>query len=130
MKPWYYFGCGTGPGHYLFAEGMRSVPRALRDTDRALAKLDRGIFDGLLAPLIPPIKLYQATYSILPGLGFVAVAWHDQSEDKRAGSNSTIFAAIEPSGWPDYEQVIEMGKLKFPRVFDRLPAPLSRWVMT
>lgn len=128
MKQWYYFGCGDGPGHYLFGEGMRSLHGSRED--RVVEKLDRGIFDGLLAPRIAPIKLYQATYNVLEGLGFVAVAWHDQSEDKRSGSNSTIFAPIDgPDGiWPTYEHVLELGALKFPRVFSRLPQPLTRWV--
>ena len=127
-KPWYYFGCGNGRGHYLFAEGMRSVSRSVVHGDRAVEKLDRGVFDGLLAPRISPIKLYQATYSTLEGLGFVAVAWHDQSEDKRSGSNSCIFAPIENGVLPTYEQVLEQGAIKFPRVFSRLPMPLTRWV--
>lgn len=128
MKPWYYFGCGNGPGHYLFGEGMRSITRSMIDGDRALEKLDRGAFDGLLAPRVAPVKLYHAVYSTLPGLGFVAVSWHDQSEDKRSGSNSIIFAPIErDTGMPEYEDVLRIGREKFPRVFSRLPQELTRW---
>jgi hypothetical protein len=126
-KKWYYFGCGNGPGHYLYGENMSSVSLSMRRDDRVLSKLDRGLFDGLLAPLISPIKLYQATYNVLEGMGFVAVAWHDQSEDKRAGSNSIIFAPIERDILPTFHDVLEGGKIRFPRVFERLPQPLVRW---
>lgn len=129
MSKWYYFGCGTGPGHYLFGEGMRSIGSVKAD-DRILTKMKRGTFDNLLPPLLTPIRLYEATYNVLEGMGFVAVAWHDQSEDKRAGSNSVIFAPIDgPDGiWPTYEHVLEGALQKFPLVLGRLPVPLRRWV--
>lgn len=127
-QEWYYFGCGRGPGHYLFREGMRSVGRT-DNQDRVLSKLNRGVFDGLLAPLVHPVALYQATYNVLEGMGFAVVAWHDQSEDKRAGSNSAIFAPITSFATAyTYEQILHIGQEKFPQVFARLPQPLTRWV--
>jgi len=112
---WYYFGCVGQPGHHLFEEGLHSAAYG-----HPLAR-----FDGSLC--IPhDSRLYLAALTRLGGLGYTALAFFDQTVDSRPGSNSIFFApslAIHP------EPMLEMAKLRFPKIFARLPEiDLSRAV--
>lgn len=120
-KPWYYFGCGRGPGHYLFDERMNQVRGDYSSPPRRLAER----FDGLLPPQPERTEdLYKAALSRLGGYGYSALSWWDRSEDKRGGCNSTIFAPsliIEPL------DLLEEAQRRFPWVFTRLPQQLELW---
>lgn len=69
IDQWLYFGCHRQPGHYLFAEGMRSY-----GLGRHLDKLSH--FDGKL-PRQDSTKPYIATVSRLEGWGVSALAFWD-----------------------------------------------------
>lgn len=124
MSDWYYFGCNQGPGHYLFGEGMRPAS----GLSQRIKRIMESRFDGTLPPLNEKARLYEATISMLPGIGFMALAWWDQSEDRRSGSNSVLFAPISPERvLPAFDDMIAEGQKRFPRVFRRLPQSLVRW---
>lgn len=117
---WYYFGCGPDnrPGHYLFRENGTSVYRPPGLSDR----LERS-FDGSLAPHREGgSPLYVASVSRLGGHGLSALAWWDQSADKRSGSNSVIFA---PGLDMSPVTMLSEAERRFPWVFKRLPKPVT-----
>lgn len=111
LTKWLYFGCGNGPGHYLFEEGPTPSSSTLRDYNW---------LDGTLAPQ-PEGRPYLVAYSLLQGHGCCALAWWDNSGDKRHGSSSTILA---PGMWGMYD-LLAAAPAHFPWVFARLPQPLE-----
>lgn len=111
--PALYLGCHKVSGHYLWREGMLSFsPRSSLDY---LKRLDR--FDGLLPPQDDRTP-YRATLSQLPGWGYTALAFWDNSIDKRVGSNSTFFLpSLRLTARGAYMAACTL----FPEVFARLP---------
>ena len=114
IDQWLYFGCHRQPGHYLFAEGMRSY-----GLGRHLDKLSH--FDGKL-PRQDSTKPYIATVSRLEGWGCSALAFWDYSVDKRGGCNSVVFA---PSLTISPADLLAEAQARFPDVFNRLPQPVE-----
>lgn len=110
---WIYFGCHREPGHYLFAEGMRSY-----GLGRHLDKLTH--FDGKL-PRQDNTAPYLATVSRLEGWGGSALAFWDYSVDKRGGCNSVVFA---PSLTIAPADLLAEAQARFPEVFNRTPQPV------
>lgn len=124
MSSWFYFGCNREPGHYLFDERGEKTQHwgdpSLRAVKDALAHMD-----GVLPPLATDkfqAPLYQASFSMLGGLGYCALSWWDCSVDKRPGSNSTVFA---PGCFWEPEIMLVEAQVKLPWVFTRLPRPLT-----
>lgn len=115
MKIWFYFGCHRQSGHYVFTEGMRSYHPIYGAQERNLNR-----FDGMLAKQ-EDRTLYVATVSRLEGWGLSALAFWDQSVDKRGGSNSVIFA---PSLTIEPVELLAEAERRFPEVFGRLPQPV------
>jgi hypothetical protein len=113
VKQWLYFGCYRQSGHYVFDEGMH---REYRHETRRLSN-----FDGAL-PAQDDATPYVATISRLGGFNMTALAFWDYSVDKRGGSNSIIFA---PGLEIDPEQLLSEAQRRFPRVFARLPQPVT-----
>ncbi|HQV49095.1 MAG TPA: hypothetical protein PLF10_07410 [Dokdonella sp.] len=114
IDQWLYFGCHRQPGHYLFAEGMRSY-----GLGRHLDKLTH--FDGKL-PRQDSGAAYIATVSRLEGWGGSALAFWDYSVDKRGGCNSVVFA---PSLTITPLDLLAEAQARFPEVFKRLPQPVE-----
>jgi len=113
IDQWIYFGCHQQPGHYTFAEGMRSY--------RGRGSRDVSSFDGMLAPQNSAAP-YLATISRLGGWGATALSFWDYSVDKRGGCNSIVFAPlldIEP------DEMLSEAMRRFPQVFARLPQPVQ-----
>lgn len=105
----HYFGCGATSGHYLF-------PRSQYDVERKLNRFD--------ASLCPPRAdgLYRIAVNRLGGLDVLALAWWDQSVDKRENSNSIVFYPGADS--PKEEALKEFVRV-FPWAFKRIPQPLT-----
>lgn len=108
-RSWYYFGCTTGTGHRLTDKHGRS------------AYIDSLIrLDGQLC--LPEKTLYHAAFTRIPHLEYSALAWWDNTVDRRPGSNSVIFA---PSLSCSLESVRAAMVKWFPWVEFRLPKPLT-----
>lgn len=114
MDKWIYFGCHRQPGHYTFSEGMRRLVQRYGSRD-----LSR--FDGMLPSQIDTAP-YIATVSHLGGWGLTALAFWDNSVDKRGGCNSIVFA---PSLTITPEELLAEAQKRFPQVFERLPQPVT-----
>lgn len=112
-KQWFYFGCHGQAGHHVFDEKMY---REHRQETRRLSN-----FDGAL-PAQDDTTPYVATISRLGGFNMTALAFWDYSVDKRGGSNSVIFA---PGLDMTPEQLLVEAQRRFPKVFGRLPQPVS-----
>jgi hypothetical protein len=110
---WFYFGCNTTPGHFLFNERMHHVYRYGDSNDAH----PLGKFDGALCY---PKKLgpYKVAISILGGVDYTAFAFWDYTVDKRPGSNSIFFA---PGRVEDVEFIRDEAFKRFPRIATRLP---------
>lgn len=106
IDQWYYFGCFGEPGHYLFQRGMRKLYRP-----EILLR-----FDGSLC--VPAGELYLVAVSRLGGIRASALAFWDQTVDKRPGSNSVFFA---PSLTLSPVELREGAAAYFPEVWSRLP---------
>ena len=119
IDQWIYFGCHREPGHYLFAEGMRSY-----GLGRHLDKLTH--FDGKL-PRQDNTEPYIATVSRLEGWGCSALAFWDYSVDKRGGCNSVVFA---PSMTITPADLLAEAQARFPEVFKRLPQPVQLFMQS
>lgn len=120
MSPlWFYFGCGRREaGHYLFTEGGNQFHSYDDWRRKALNH-----FDGVLPPHPESSQsLYQASFNVLGGPQMCALSWWDRSQDKRAGSNSTIFAP--GLSWEPEAMLVE-AQTRFPWVFARLPQPIT-----
>lgn len=111
-RPWFYFGCVRESGHYLFTERLQ------REHSGPFYGLAR--FDGSLCPPVSA-GLYVAALTRLGGPDYSALAFWDQTVDRRSNSNSIIFApglVIHPLAiWKSAEKL-------FPAVISRLP-PVS-----
>ena len=113
MAGWIYFGCHKRPGHYLFSEGMGSLPYGS-------AARNLTMFDGALPPQDDRAG-YVAAVSRLGGWGFTALAFWDYSVDARGGCNSVVFA---PSLTITDDELLAEAQRRFPEVFGRLPQPV------
>jgi hypothetical protein len=111
MKQWVYFGCHKQPGHYVFSEGMGTLP---------YSAIERNLnqFDGALPPQDDRTP-YIAAVSRLGGWGMTALAFWDYSVDKRGGCNSVVFA---PSLDIGADELLAEAQRRFPQVFARLPS--------
>ena len=114
MNRWIYFGAHSdGAGHGTYSEGMRRL--TVRYGSRDLTR-----FDTML-PIQIDTEPYVATISRLGGWGFTALAFWDNSVDKRPGSNSIIFC---PDLTISHDEMLSESQRRFPEVFKRLPKPL------
>jgi len=104
----HYFGCGNEAGHYLH-------PRLPREIGR--------LFENLDGKLCPPRSdgLYNIAVNRLGGLDVLALAWWDQSVDKREGSNSIVFY---PGCLTPRDVALKEFVRVFPWAFKRIPKPL------
>ena len=107
-RTWYYFGCVDSVGHRLVDRNRRShYHDELINLDGQLCTEDTA--------------LYRAVLTRLPHLNYSALAWWDQTVDRRPGSNSIIFA---PSVECTLESIRTAMTRWFPWVEARLPKPL------
>lgn len=108
-KPWFYFGCHGGAGHYLWDARMWKV------RDYRFERL--GHFDGNLC-YPEGDGLYVASLTRLGGWGYSALSFWDRTIDKRGGCNSSFFA---PSLTATPQSILDGAKVVFPEVYGRLP---------
>ena len=115
-KDWLFFGCYKHPGHYLFRRHMVSVSTL---PERSLTG-----FDGLLAPMqysdayTNKADRYVATITRLPGWGYTALSFWDNTVDTRGGSNCIFFA---PSLTITFDEMLKGIEVNFPEVWVRFP---------
>lgn len=107
----YYFGCGRGPGHYMFPRFSQSE---LPDVSRNLMEH----IDGTFTPGWST-KQGAAQFSQV-GSKVSIIAWHDYTEDKRPGSNSNIIGyGYTGSRNQIIEDMFADFKKQFPSVYQR-----------
>lgn len=108
---WLYFGSYRREGHRLWRPGMCAASADLHH----LAS-----FDKILAPQGSRAP-YRACISRLGSVNRSALAFWDESDDTRPGSNSIVFA---PSLEIAPNVLLAEGARIFPEIFGRLPRPV------
>ena len=120
-ETWFYFGCAREAGHYLFdRNGNKAEGYGPPEQQRLRKALSH--FDGVLPPYVE--ERYRASFSVLGGLRYCALSWWDGSEDKRPGSNSTVFAP--GLAWTP-QRLLELYPKAFPWLAERQPQPVTLW---
>ena len=112
MRRVYYFGCrGTQSGHYIHGGGSGHMEH-----------LDGGfpvfILDGTFAPLDANDRNWKLTQLRFNHHVVSILATHDNTIDKRPGSNAA-FVVIDEGPW-DEEHILAEAKERFPDCWERL----------
>lgn len=117
-KKLFYFGCGSGPGHYFFGTQGSYSHSAAKELPGCNPKVME-LIDGTFCPGGPQIDgLYQE--SIVPPVRIVA--WWDRSVDKRPGSNSNLIGY----GYASAEEMLDDAVKKYPWLMSRQPRPTPK----
>lgn len=112
MRRFYYYGCrGSQSGHYIHGTGSAHADR-----------LDGGfpvhILDGTFAPLDTNTTAWKLTQLRFAGHVVSILACHDNTIDKRPGSNAA-FIAIDSVPWDETDMLNEASRA-FPDCRERL----------
>ena len=112
----YYFGCIREAGHYLFGPGLGEnvIKAAPGGVCLPWKKID--------ATLAPKNTRVQGKALYHNKDGFSAVAFWDNTVDKRPGSNSVFFFFVNYS----FSLVVRYAQEKFPKIFKRFDFPIER----
>lgn len=120
-----FFGCGPGLGHHLYESDQRW---ASNDAERPCPwKLKHPIDDLKLDPTGDRNRAWCIDAQQLEGRATLSHAcdwtrlgWADRSLDSRRGSHANILASSIIS----FEEMLELGKKRFPRFLSRMGYPI------
>ena len=117
MRRFYYFGCrGTEGGHYIHG-----------GSSTHLEHLDGGfpvfLLDGTFAPLDRNSKDWRLTQLRFNHHVVSILACHDNTIDKRQGSNAA-FIVVDERPW-DMSEILADARTRFPDCWERLSGATS-----
>lgn len=112
-----YFGCWTGPGHYLhYTNGLhvrdRDLPEGL---PWSVGLMDGGLLNNGRIPDCPDGRVFWTCGGAKTF--WYAFYWWDRSVDKRGACNSGFY--VRGFGWPEEHEAFAYACGQFPRVVDR-----------
>jgi hypothetical protein len=118
MKKLFYFGCGSGPGHYFFG-GKGSYSRSIAEE---LPGINCKVLDNIDGAYPPGGPEKEGIYleSIVPPVRIVS--WWDRSVDSRPGSNSNLIGY----GYGSAEEMLDDAVRLYPWVMKRHPRPTPK----
>lgn len=115
MLRFYYYGCrGTETGHFLWSNNGR--------VRKLHVAFPADLLDGTFAPLDRADPSWKLTYLRFDGHVLSILSKHDNTIDKRPGSNAS-FTVIDTRPWPQ-DEILAMARDVFPDCWMRLtPSP-------
>jgi hypothetical protein len=114
MRRFYYFGCrGRDAGHFIHGDIESSAHRDTLDNQFPVHVLDE-----TFAPITRADRRWRLTHIRYGGHVMSILACHDNSIDKRPGSNAA-FIVVDSLSW-DTESILDNARTKFPDCFERL----------
>lgn len=108
----YYFGCGSGPGHYLHS---RHGQTSRKPKVFPIARYET--LDGGFLPESVGAGQVEGDVHLWRTNGWAIIAFWDRSEDRRPGSNSAF--VLQCNDDESLEALLERLRKIFPWVFDR-----------
>lgn len=112
MRRYYYFGCrGSESGHYIHGEGGRHI-------DTLAGGFPTRLLDDVFTPLDRNDRRWRLTHLRFGGHVISILACHDNTIDKRPGSNAN-FVVVDAGPWTG-AQILEMAREIFPDCAERL----------